>query len=351
MIAVPKKQAWQEHYAEGRGFRPVGEVERALLAEHVPVPDGGGRALDVGCGTGELAITLAGMGYAVDAVDFAEEALERARTEYAGVAGVRWQCLDIEQDPLLAELPDRDGETAGFDLVVLRLSIAFVRNRTATLRLLSDRLRAGGTVVVITPLVENTPAERRNIALDEEELALLAEGFQEAARFDAEGLAVLVLRAPDGEVAVVERGRPEPQAVLGVSVVVTDAQGRVLLGRKRAGMWELPAGGVEFGETAVAAAVRELAEETGLKARKTDAFVITVLHDDRLDVRRIAPVVRVTAWEGELALPEPEKFLRWEWFPLHTLARLGRLFAPSAQALNAVWPGVLPGLPTIHSYP
>ncbi|MFE8910932.1 NUDIX domain-containing protein [Streptomyces globisporus] len=347
MVAVPEKQAWHDLYAEGRGFRPVGEVERALLAEHTPAPDGGGRALDVGCGTGELAVTLAGMGYAVDAVDYAEEALARARAEYAEVPGARWECLDIEQDPLPGP---PDGEEAGYDLVVFRLSVAFIRSRTAVLHLLGARLRAGGAVVVITPLAESTPAARRNIALDEHELALVAEGFQEVERLDAEGLAMLVLRAPGGDVTAVERGRPSPQAVLGASAVVTDAQGRVLLGRSVHGMWVLPAGGVECGESAPAAAVRELFEETGLRAREADAHVVTVLHDDRIGVRRIAPVVRVTAWEGELALPEPDKFLRWECFPLHSLAGLSNIFAPAAQALNAVWPGVLPGLPAIHSY-
>lgn len=348
MIAVPKKQAWQDHYAEGKGFRQVSEAERALLAEHTPVPEGGGRARDVGCGAGELVVTLAAMGYAVDAVDYAEEALIRARSDHAEVGAVRWWCLDIERDPL----PDASGdEETGFDLITLRLSIAFISSRTAVLRSLGAQLRPGGAIVIITPLAKTTPAEQRNIALDEDDLDLVAEGFGEVSRFDAEGLAVLVLRAPDGEVLVVERGRLAPQAVFGASAVVTDTEGSVLLGRSTRGRWELPAGGVESGESAPAAAVRELREEAGLVAKVADAHVVTVLHDDREDVRRIAAVVRVTAWNGELALREADKFLRWEWFPLHTLAGRGKLFAPSALALNAVWPGVVPRLPEAHSYP
>lgn len=52
-----------------------------------------------------------------------------------------------------------------------------------------------------------------------------------------------------------------------------DARGRVLLVRQyrlpaRASIWELPAGRVDPGETVLAAAKRELVEETGYRARR-----------------------------------------------------------------------------------
>ncbi|MFH8381291.1 hypothetical protein ACH4E7_10135 [Kitasatospora sp. NPDC018058] len=31
-------EEWEQHYAGGRGFRPLGDSERAFLAEHTPVP-------------------------------------------------------------------------------------------------------------------------------------------------------------------------------------------------------------------------------------------------------------------------------------------------------------------------
>ncbi|MFD6334841.1 methyltransferase, FxLD system [Streptomyces niveus] len=334
---------WSEHYTEGRGFRQLGDEEKMLLVEHAPAP-GGGRALDIGCGTGEMSVYLASLGYTVDGADFADGALDRARAEHAEVEGVRWLSLDVEHEDLAGLAED------GYDLIVLRLSIAFIRDRARVLRALAARLRESGALVIITPIVENTPEERRHIALDEKELAALTDGFEQIEHFDAEDLAVLVLRGPAASFSAEEKGRPEPQAVFGAAVVVTDAFGRVLLGRSTWGMWELPGGRIETDEAAPAAAVRELNEETGLAARVDDAHIIAVLHDDRLDLRRVTAVVRVSRWDGELALPEPHRFVRWEFHDLNSLATLGKIFAPSAAALTAVWPGVLPGLPPVHSY-
>jgi len=145
-------------------------------------------------------------------------------------------CLDIEHDDP-AELSDD-----GYDLITLRLVFPFLHNRTRVLDTLAARLRPHGALVVITPVVATTPEERRHIALDEEEISLLAEGWSQVERLDAKGLAVLVLRHPARDFTAVEKGRPEPQSVVGVCAVVTDGSGCVLLGRSTRGMWELPGG-------------------------------------------------------------------------------------------------------------
>ncbi|WP_223771052.1 class I SAM-dependent methyltransferase [Streptomyces huiliensis] len=184
------REKWQRHYADGKGFRPLGDVERALLAEHTPVPEGGGRALDVGCGTGELAAYLARLGYVVDAVDFAGSAVARAHEEYPDAEGVRWLRLDIERDDP-ADLHDD-----GYDLICLRLMYPFLRDRGRVLHALGERLRPGGALVVITPTTDRTPPERRGIALDEDEIRLLTAGWGQVDRLEADGLAVLALRGP-----------------------------------------------------------------------------------------------------------------------------------------------------------
>lgn len=270
---------WSKHYTDGGSFGRLSDEEKRLLAEHAPAPEGG-RALDACCGTGELAVFLASLGYTVDGADFADGALTRARTEHAAVEEVRWLNLDVEHDDLAALAED------GYDLITMRLSIAFIHDRARVLRGLAARLRNDGVLIVITPHADRTPAKRRRIALDEDELATLTDGFRHTERFDTHDFAVLVLHRPDGTFSIEEKLRPDPQAVFGAAGVtvtdtVTDTFGRVVpLGCWSQGTWEPPGGRVETGEAAQTAGVRKLAEETGLAAREEDTHVITTLHDD-----------------------------------------------------------------------
>ncbi|GAA0581210.1 NUDIX domain-containing protein [Streptomyces crystallinus] len=66
-------------------------------------------------------------------------------------------------------------------------------------------------------------------------------------------------------------GAPEPNSlVVAASAVVTDDQGCILLQRRRDnGLWALPGGGMEMGDSLPGAAVREVKEETGLDVEIT----------------------------------------------------------------------------------
>ncbi|MEV6175584.1 NUDIX hydrolase [Streptomyces sp. NPDC052015] len=86
-------------------------------------------------------------------------------------------------------------------------------------------------------------------------------------RLDADGLAFLILRGPcHTDTQAVEKRPTTAHALTGALGVVTNDAVRVLLGRSRRGMLELPGGKTRGPEDFAAAAVRELAEETGLVA-------------------------------------------------------------------------------------
>lgn len=70
---------------------------------------------------------------------------------------------------------------------------------------------------------------------------------------------------------VIQMPEPRPRPVPVVRLIVPDASGRVLILRRAAGTtgggsWCLPGGKIEYGDTVEAAAIRELQEETGLRA-------------------------------------------------------------------------------------
>jgi SAM-dependent methyltransferase len=65
------------------------------LAE--PVRDRGGSLLEIGCGTGRVAIRLAQMGVRVVGMDLSAEMINVAQAKSAGMANLRWEVGDMRQ--------------------------------------------------------------------------------------------------------------------------------------------------------------------------------------------------------------------------------------------------------------
>lgn len=130
---------------------------------------------------------------------------------------------------------------------------------------------------------------------------------------------------------------------VGVGIIVC-REGRVLLGLRRGshgdGTWALPGGHLEFGESVVTCAQRELIEETGLLARSIRHAQFTVDAFPEAQKHYVTLFVEAGDVSGEVQNCEPAKCDGWQWFRWDALP--SPLFAPleSLRALGFVPSGI-----------
>lgn len=111
---------------------------------------------------------------------------------------------------------------------------------------------------------------------------------------------------------------------VGSAYLLLIREGKILLLRRANtgfmdGMYGLPAGHLEGGETAREGGAREAHEEIGINIHPADMEVVHVMHrkaaqDERFDIFMMA-----RAHEGEVQNKEPEKCDDLSWFPLEAL--------------------------------
>lgn len=96
------------------------------------------------------------------------------------------------------------------------------------------------------------------------------------------------------------------------------------------GTWTMPGGKLEFMETLIDAARRELKEETNLEAEELNIISIT---DDMTDTAHYVTVgFLANNIKCELKTMEPEAILEWKWFNLDNLP--SKLYPPSKKLLD-----------------
>jgi 8-oxo-dGTP pyrophosphatase MutT (NUDIX family) len=116
---------------------------------------------------------------------------------------------------------------------------------------------------------------------------------------------------------------------------------QVLLGLRQGtgfcdGMYHLPAGHLEAGETVVEGTIREAREELAVGLRATDLRLDYVLHH-RSNSDRMALFFSASRWDGEPTNCEPDKCAELAWFPFDRLPRNMVLYA--AHALSGIRQG------------
>jgi|LakMenEpi03Aug12_release.lakeMendotaPanAssembly.Ray.scaffolds.fasta_scaffold228174_2 mutator protein MutT len=112
---------------------------------------------------------------------------------------------------------------------------------------------------------------------------------------------------------------------VGVGALIVDAEGRLFLAQRgphaqnERGLWELPGGSVEFGETLADALRREIHEELGIWIAVGELLdVIDHLLPEE-GQHWVSPTFLCTLVDGEPAIREPEKCSAIGWFYLHEL--------------------------------
>ncbi|MGE3166071.1 MAG: NUDIX domain-containing protein [Planctomycetota bacterium] len=135
--------------------------------------------------------------------------------------------------------------------------------------------------------------------------------------------------------------RPGVEFPTTVAITIVEHSGGVLVRRRPAAdallaeCWEFPGGRVEIGETPIAAARRELQEETGLE----------LLEPPRaLEVREFRypdRYLRLHFFHGILASPRRPAIPGWQWRPLAELP-LGELPAANREVVGALLAGRCP---------
>lgn len=126
--------------------------------------------------------------------------------------------------------------------------------------------------------------------------------------------------------------------------VLLERDSRVLLIRRARtgffdGLYSLPGGHVEDGESLVDAAVRESREELGVVIEARDVEMIGVMHR-KSDTNRIDFFVRALAWTGVPRVAEPDKCDGLAWFARDRLPADTVAYVRSALELEGPRPWV-----------
>ncbi|WP_338498939.1 class I SAM-dependent methyltransferase [Streptomyces sp. SJL17-4] len=189
MSARNTAEYWNPVYDDGRDWRQVCDAEISMFTRHA-APQPGQKALDIGCGTGQLARCLHSLGYDVTGVEISAAALLKARAR-SSTLGPRWIQHDIETGPPPGVTP------ASMDVVSFRLSFQFLDRKPELLGMARSLLRPGGLVYLVLPVLERETlaAGRRSSALPAAEITGLCQGW-DVDRWELGWLDHLILRSP-----------------------------------------------------------------------------------------------------------------------------------------------------------
>lgn len=136
---------WDAVHASGKEYRLVPEAVLDAVFSYAGTPT---TALDIACGTGALVAQLARRGLKVTGTDISKTALAAARERLAA-AGLTANF--VHADFGLSQFFSAVG--GPFDLVFIRLGIAFVQDKDTFLNMVASILAPQGVFICSTPVL------------------------------------------------------------------------------------------------------------------------------------------------------------------------------------------------------
>jgi len=274
--------------------------------------------LDLGCGTGSLALLAAGDGHRVTAVDSSARMAALAREKLAGT-GARVLVGDAARPPVAA---------GGFDVVLVRHVLWALPDPTAVLRHWARLLRPGGRLV----LVEGRWGAVSPVGIAADTLAAMAASLGGSVHVEQLGHDTALWGrdvTDERYAAVIRPAVPAPRRhaeIVDVHLLLLRGED-VLLSRRAGtgyadGLLHAPSGHLEDGEDVRSGMIREAREEIGVELAPDDLEAVLVMqHRAPHGQSRIGWFFAARLADGA-AQPvnrEPDKCSGLGWYPLARL--------------------------------
>lgn len=194
MIESLAAKKWDSIFIQNKDYKPVSELLLRRIITHAKSHgrlQGSRNALDLGCGTGDMARKLSALGFHVTALDISSIAIEKAKS-LSEPGTIKYRVADIEND----ELPPSQ------DLITMKLVFAFIRDKRTLLNRIKAAMSEQGVFVLMAPILlqgEIYSDRITSISQPQEELETLLKSVFEHVElfseqyFEANGLEAIYL--------------------------------------------------------------------------------------------------------------------------------------------------------------